>query len=172
MTEAVTDGDAAFEEFYRTHYRSLVRVLFPIVVDRHGAEEVAQEAFLRAYREWSKISRYDDPAGWLHRVAVRVAVSRWRRLRSAAAALARHGPPPPATADVGDDVSLTVLTALRQLPLSQRQVLVMHHLLGFPVALIADELRVPIGTVKARLSRGRTALALLLTDVEEVTIRG
>ena len=172
MTEAVTNGDAAFEEFYRAHYRSLVRVLFPIVLEVHAAEEVAQEAFLRAYREWSKVARYDDPAGWLHRVAVRVAVSRWRRLRSAATALARYGPAPVAAADADGDLSLTVLAALRELPLSQRQVLVMHHMLGYPVAQIAEDLRVPVGTVKARLSRGRMALALLLADVDGVTVRG
>ena len=163
-------GDLEFEFFYSTMYRPLLRALMPLVLDLPAAEEVAQEAFLRAYRNWERLSSYDDPQGWLYRVAMRVAVSRWRRLRSAAAALARYGPPQPAAGP--DEISVAVFAALARLPLTQRQVLVMHHMLGYPVAEVATELRVPVGTVKARLSRGRAALAPLLTDVEEVLSRG
>ena len=163
-------GEAEFEYFYATMYRPLLRALMPVVLDVTVAEEVGQEAFLRAYRNWPRLSTYEDPQGWLYRVAMRVAVSRWRRLRSAAAAMSRYGPPRPT--DGPDEVSVAVFAALAQLPLAQRQVLVMHHMLGYPVAEVAAELRVPVGTVKARLSRGRTALAPLLTDVEEVLARG
>jgi RNA polymerase sigma-70 factor, ECF subfamily len=61
---------------------------------------------------------------------------------------------------------------LRELPLQQRQALVMHHMLGIPVAQIAAEQGVAVGTVKARLSRGRAALAPLLVDLVEVADRG
>jgi RNA polymerase sigma-70 factor (ECF subfamily) len=71
----------------------------------------------------------------------------------------------------GDEISLSVLAALRELPLPQRQALVMHHMLGMPVAEIATETGVAIGTVKARLSRGRSALAPLLADFQEVAGR-
>lgn len=160
----------SFEGFYRSHYRPLVRVLIPVVLDVHAAEELAQEAFLRAYRNWASVSGYDDPRGWLYRVAMRLAISRWRRLRSAAAALARYGPPSPV--DGADEVALSVIAALRQLPIAQRQALVMHHMLGIPVAQIAAELGVPVGTVKARLSRGRSVLARVLSDFGEVASRG
>src|SRR5437764_1010384 len=86
-------SDGGFEEFYAASYRPLLRVLLPLVVDAHAAEELAQEAFLRAYRDWTRLSTYDDPRAWLYRVGMRLAVSRWRRLRSAAAALVRYGPP-------------------------------------------------------------------------------
>jgi RNA polymerase sigma-70 factor (ECF subfamily) len=162
--------DGGFEEFYSRSFRPLLRVLLPLVVDVHAAEEVAQEAFLRAYRDWARVSTYDDPRAWLYRVAMRLAVSRWRRLRSAAAALVRYGPPPPV--DGPDGVSVAVFTALRGLPLAQRQVLVMHHMLGVPIPEIAAELAIPVGTVKARLYRGRTALAGLLSDLEVVDGRG
>ncbi len=162
-------GDG-FEEFYSSSYRPLLRVLLPLVLDLHAAEELAQEAFLRAYRDWPRVSSYDDPRGWLNRVAVRLAVSRWRRLRTAAAALVRYGPPEPVAGP--DPVSVAVLTALAQLPVAQRQVLVLHHMLGVPIPEVAAELRVPVGTVKARLFRGRAALAPLLHDVEELVGRG
>ena len=163
-------GEGEFEYFYSTMYRPLLRALMPLVLDVTVAEEVGQEAFLRAYRNWERLSTYDDPQGWLYRVAMRVAVSRWRRLRSAAAAISRYGPPQPTEGP--DELSVAVFAALAQLPLAQRQVLVMHHMLGYPVAEVAAELRVPVGTVKARLSRGRAALAPLLTDVEEALARG
>ena len=166
----MTSGDAGFEPFYRANYRPLVRALVPLVLDVHAAEEVAQEACLRAYRDWSKVSGYDDPRGWLYRVAMRLAISRWRRLRTAAAALARYGAP--AEVNGADEVSLSVLAALRRLPFAQRQALVMHHMMGIPVAEIAAELGVAAGTVKARLARGRAAMAPLVADLQEVAGRG
>jgi RNA polymerase sigma-70 factor (ECF subfamily) len=166
----MSGSDEGFEPFYRASYQPLVRALVAVVLDVHAAEEVAQEAFLRAYRDWPKVSSYEDPRGWVYRVAMRVAISRWRRLRSAAAALVRYGAP--ASVDAPDDVSLSVLAALRELPLQQRQALVMHHMLGIPVAQIAAETGVAVGTVKARLSRGRAALAPLLMDLEVVAGRG
>ena len=163
-------SDGGFEEFYAASYRPLLRVLLPLVVDAHAAEELAQEAFLRAYRDWARLSTYDDPRAWLYRVGMRLAVSRWRRLRSAAAALVRYGPP--SSVEEPDGVSVAVFTALAQLPLAQRKVLVMHHMLGVPVAEIAAELAIPVGTVKAQLFRGRAALAPLLADFEVVNGRG
>jgi RNA polymerase sigma-70 factor (ECF subfamily) len=63
--------------------------------------------------------------------------------------------------------------ALRELPVAQRQVLVLHHLVGLPVAEVAHELRLPVGTVKTRLARGRRALAgRLALDPEEVPSNG
>ena len=58
--------------------------------------------------------------------------------------------------------------ALRALPVGQRQVLVLHHLAGLPVAEVAAELGLPAGTVKARLSRGRAALARRLDPTPRV----
>jgi RNA polymerase sigma-70 factor, ECF subfamily len=54
--------------------------------------------------------------------------------------------------------------ALRALPLPQRQVVVLHHLLDLPVEQIARELRMPVGTVKSRLARARRALARQLDE--------
>lgn len=68
-----------------------------------------------------------------------------------------------------DHVALVV--ALRRLPEAQRRAVVLHHVAGLPVADVAAETGVPVGTVKARLSRGRAALAVLL-DSEEGVRRG
>jgi RNA polymerase sigma factor (sigma-70 family) len=62
-----------------------------------------------------------------------------------------------------------VVAALRRLPEEQRMAIAMYYLLGMPVADVARETGAAVGTVKARLSRGRTALAGLLAvvDLEE-----
>ena len=103
----------------------------------------------------------------MRRVALNVAAVVARRLRRRAAALLRLGPPP-AVPELNSGL-LDLHKALRALPLGQRQVIVLHHLVGLPVEEVARELRVPTGTVKSRLARGRRALAQVLdTDRPEV----
>ena len=67
--------------------------------------------------------------------------------------------------------TLALVEALRTLPVRQRQVIVLHHLVGLPVEEVAQTLRVPAGTVKSQLSRGRRALAARLGEAEEVLDR-
>jgi RNA polymerase sigma-70 factor (ECF subfamily) len=106
------------------------------------------------------VCAYDRPEAWVRRVALNLAAMAARRLRRRAAALLRLGPPP-AVPDLSPEL-LDLHHALRVLPLGQRQVIVLHHLVGLPVEEVARELRVPAGTVKSRLARGRRALAHVL----------
>src|SRR3954454_171291 len=95
-------GDGSFERFYSASYRPLVRALVPVVLDVHAAEEIAQEAFLRAYRNWEKVSAYDDPRGWLYRVSMRLAIGDPRGADSGRARrCCRHGESPPVSWPVG-----------------------------------------------------------------------
>ena len=88
------------------------------------------------------------------------------------AATASQGPAPasaPVRAARSDPDAIDLYRALRALPFGQRQVLVLHHLAGLPVAEVAAELGLPTGTVKARLSRGRAALARRLDPTSQPT---
>jgi len=152
--------EASFAEFYRATYRGVVAQLYAYTGDLTEAQEAAQEAFVRAWSRWNKIVEYDEPRAWVCRVAYRVAISRWRRARTAADVLRRHGPPETMP---GPDVANTdLVAALRRLPEAQRRALVLHYLGGFSVAEIAALDGVASGTIKSRLSRGRDALAGLL----------
>jgi RNA polymerase sigma-70 factor (ECF subfamily) len=102
----------------------------------------------------------------VRRVAMNLAAERARRLRRRTRAILRAGPPPHAP-QVSVE-ALDLLEALRTLPIRQRQVLVLHHLVGMPVEEVARTLSIPSGTVKSALARGRRALAVLLDDLEEV----
>lgn len=152
--------EASFAEFYRATYRGVVTQIFAYTGDLAEAQEAAQEAFVRAWSRWQKIVEYDEPRAWVCRVAYRVAISRWRRARTAAEIWRRQGPPPSAPAPDGANTDL--VAALRKLPEAQRRALVLHYLGGFSVAEIAALDGVAAGTVKSRLSRGRQALAGLL----------
>lgn len=95
--------------------------------------------------------------------AYRLAVSRWRRVRRSRrdpdrARSARLSAPAP------DPTHVVLVVALRRLPESQRRALILHHLVDLSVVEVARETGVPEGTVKARLGRGRAALAAILAD--------
>ncbi|MEU7798192.1 sigma factor-like helix-turn-helix DNA-binding protein [Micromonospora arborensis] len=158
-----------FDEFYRGSRQRLLGFVYVLTGDRVEAQDAVQEAYIRAWQRWSTISAYDDPEAWVRVVASRVAVSRWRSLRSRSRAYLRHG----ATETVpgpGTD-TVEVVAALRRLPEEQRVAIALYYLVGMPVADVARETAAPVGTVKARLSRGRAALAGLLavSDLEEAT---
>jgi RNA polymerase sigma-70 factor (ECF subfamily) len=161
-------GDDSFATFYAASYQRLLGQLFAITGNLAEAENVLQEAYVRAFARWAQVHAYDRPEAWVRRVALNLAAMAARRLRRRAAALLRMGPPPAVP-----ELSLELLDlhdALRALPLGQRQVIVLHHLVGLPVEEVARELRLPTGTVKSRLARGRRALAHVLdTDRPEVS---
>jgi RNA polymerase sigma-70 factor, ECF subfamily len=153
---------AEFDAFYAATSRRLLHQMYAMTGNLADAQELVQEAYARAWQRWSTVSTYDDPQAWVRTVAWRLAASRWRRAKTAVAALARHGAPEPVAEPSIDNVAL--VAALRQIPEAQRRAIVLHHLCGLSVTEVAHETSSPEGTVKARLSRGRAALAELLAD--------
>jgi RNA polymerase sigma-70 factor (ECF subfamily) len=159
-----TDG---FDDFYQATFGRLVAQVYLVTGDLHEAEDVVQEAMARASVRWQRLRDYDLPEAWVRRVAMNLAADQRRRVRRRLALLARIGPSPPAPALSVDHVA--VVEALATLPRSYRQAVVLHHLLGLPVREVAKQLRVPVGTVKARLARARRALAQQLdASIQEV----
>lgn len=155
-----------FEDFYLGSYQRLVRQLVPLAGSVPEAEDVVQEAFSRAYLRWSKLRAYDAPESWVRTVASNLAISRWRRLKTSAAALLmmQTGRPCPRDPHQGVGDRLDLVTALRDLPAAHRQAIVLHYLGGQSITDIADRLGTPEGTVKSHLSRGRARLANLLQE--------
>lgn len=153
---------AAFDAFYSASFPRLVGQLYAMCGDFCEAQDCVQEAFIRAWDHHRQLDRRHAPEAWVRTVAWRLAVSRWRRTRRALSHTDRAQPklPPPEP-----DVHHTALvSALRQIPEDQRRAIVLYHLCDRSVAEVAAETGFPEGTVKARLSRGRTALAALLGD--------
>ncbi len=154
---------AEFDAFYAAQFERLTLQLYAYTNDLGQAEDVVQEAFCRALARWSRICAYDDPVGWVRRVAWNLATSRYRQLRRHASfVLSQRGEPAPAPNP--DHVALA--TALATLPANHRQAVVLHYLADMKITEIAEVCGVAVGTVKAWLHRGRTALAAALTEQE------
>lgn len=152
-----------FDEFYTASFARVTAQVYAMIGDRDEAEECVQEAFVRAWAHRRKLEQADHPEAWVRTTAYRLAVSRWRRTRLGRrpADRARGG----ATVSAApSETHVALVSALRQLPENQRRALVLHHIADLPVQEVARELGAPEGTVKARLSRGRVALAALLSD--------
>jgi RNA polymerase sigma-70 factor (ECF subfamily) len=133
--------------------------------DLAEAQDCVQEAYARAWVRWSTVRDYDVPAAWVRQVAMRLAVSRFRRAQVGVGLLRRQGPPP--VVPPQDPTRVALHRALKQIPEAQRLAIVLHHVAGLSVEEVATETGAPTGTVKARLSRGRAALAALLADDPE-----
>jgi RNA polymerase sigma-70 factor (ECF subfamily) len=153
-------GAADFSAFYDANQRRLVAQLFVMLGNRQEAEDAAQEAFVRAWARWARVSGYTDPYSWVLIVAHRVAISRWRRAQ--VAVKSRHRFATPEQVDFPETVAPDVVSALRRLPAAQQRALVLHHMADRSIGEIAAAEAVPEGTIKARLSRGRAALAQTL----------
>lgn len=160
MTEATPALD--FDDFYAATAQRLVRQFYALTGDLGDAQDIAQEAYARAWQHWSRIARYDSPESWVRTIGFRLANNRWRKAQNAVTAWRRHGPPPQ-PAEIKPDVMLLV-AALRTLPERQRVAIVLYHIADLPIGEVADRMGIPSGTVKALLSRGRKALAAQLAD--------
>jgi RNA polymerase sigma-70 factor, ECF subfamily len=157
--------EAEFDEFYTSSFGRVTGQLYAMIGDRDEAQDCVQEAFVRAWSRREALARAAYPEAWVRTTAYRLAVSRWRRKRLArrpadrALSLATHSEPP-------DETRVALVAALAQVPEKQRRALVLHHLCDLPIAAVAREVGAPEGTVKARLSRGREALAVLLAPLD------
>ena len=165
------DAPAELTAFVRREHPRLVRAVDLLLDDRAVAEELAQEALLRAASRWEHVSGLASPGGWVHRVAMNLATSQLRRRRAERRArhrLAQRQDPPPAD----PDAAMAVREALRTLPDKQRRVLVLRHVLGWTAVEIADLEGSNPDAIRQQLRRAREALRDELgveLDEEETT---
>ena len=154
----------SFEVFYLREYPKVVGLLHGLLGSRLVAEELAQETFLVAYRDWDRISRLYNPRAWVRRVAInqrgsflRAYLRQQTRERDAAV---RHEDDGIKLADEHAEV----WQAVRTLPPLQAQVIALHYYEDYSVAQVAAALGRAPGTIKAQLHHGRRKLARLLGD--------
>jgi RNA polymerase sigma-70 factor, ECF subfamily len=155
-----------FTDFYSASFRRLVGQLYAMTGDAAEAQDSVQEAFVRAWSHRRKLDASGSPEAWVRSTAWRIAVSRWHRAQAGSRLL--RAQPPPALAEGPTPDRVALVEALRRLPAEQRRAIVLYHLCDQSVAQIAAETGVPEGTVKARLARGRTALAPHLSDTADL----
>lgn len=140
----------------------MVAIAYVLSGSRAAAEDIAQEAFLRAHRDWGRVGAMEAPAAWVRKVALNLARSRLRRMRSEAAARLKLAPA--RLTDLPEDPLHDAFWAeVRNLPRRQHQVKALYYLEDLSIAEIAAVLEVAEGTVKASLNQGRTWLRRQLT---------
>ncbi len=151
---------ARFEAFYRNERDHIFRVLALTLRDRDLASEATDEAMVRAYQRWRAVERYDNPTGWVYRVALNWATSRLRRNRRESGIEAPDR--------VSDDalVDIDLERALGALDVDSRALVVLKHLEGMHYDEIGRILSMPSGTVKSRLHRVMRELREVLEVAE------
>jgi RNA polymerase sigma-70 factor (sigma-E family) len=155
--------DHDFDAFYAATHRRIVGQIYAMTGNLHEAQDCVQEAYARAWQQWARLSaEYGNPEAWVHTVAARLAVSSWRK---AVNRLRAHRRESRATEIPGMSADhLALVAALRRISADQRLAIVLYHYADLSVEQIAAETGVAANTVKARLARGRKALAPLLTE--------
>jgi len=164
--------EVAIREFLHTSYPRLVAAIALTSGSRPAAEDAVQEALIRAWERSDKGEEIDSLEGWVTTVALNLARSGLRRLRSERRARARLTDSTVDETPTADRVDVD--RALAMLPRRQREVAVLRYYLRLDTREVASALHLEEGTVKSTLFRARAALAAALgiEEEEEANDRG
>jgi RNA polymerase sigma factor (sigma-70 family) len=149
----------------REHPR-LVGMLGLYCGDGDVAEDLAQEALIRLCRDWRRVRKLHAPERWLHRVAINLAHSHYRRKAIERKALSVLGSRPPEEMEAHRHVES--LELLKNLPHRQKAALLLHYYLDMTVPEVAQVMEIPDGTAKTLIHRATRALS---TDPGVVEVR-
>ena len=154
--EAMHTEPVAFEGFFEDQKDRLLRILSVITGSRAEAEDLAQEAFTRVFERWGAVSGMEDPAGYLHRTAMNLFRSQYRRARVALSRTVGLGPQPDVFKPVDDRDAAA--RALGTLTPRQRAAVVLTEALGYSGEEAGDLLGIKASTVWALTHQARAAL--------------
>jgi RNA polymerase sigma factor (sigma-70 family) len=169
MRETVTAGDPRvdageepasartdFEDLFHLHHDELFRAMWLVTRNRHEAEEIAQDAFLRVLERWNRVRSVEDPAGYLYRTAMNVFRSRRRRAAVALRRAVGQLPQEDGLAEVEEREA--VVRVLAPLSPRQRAAIVLTDLLGLSSEEAGRALGIKAVTVRVLAGRARAAL--------------
>jgi RNA polymerase sigma factor (sigma-70 family) len=145
--------------FCRNEHPRLVGALTLYTGDRALAEELAQEALVKACERWEQVSKLAAPGAWTHRVAMNAANSWFRRRAAERRALRRlEGDADEAVSDPDAADAIVIRRAVADLPHRQGQALVLRFYVQLSVVETADWMRTTEAAVKSLTQRGLAAL--------------
>jgi RNA polymerase sigma-70 factor (ECF subfamily) len=149
-----------FDTTFRAHYPRLVRSLTVVSGSAEAASDAVQEAFVKAHLRWHTVSRYDDPVGWIRRVAINKLRDEYRRSTRKRSAVERLAAQP--TAGVAEPSVDELTPLLAGLPRQQRLALALYYVEGLSLRQTAEAIGVSEGAVKFHLHSGRERLRGIL----------
>jgi RNA polymerase sigma-70 factor (ECF subfamily) len=163
----VAGEEQAVRALYARYAGPVLTVALSVLGNRSLADEAVQTTMLKAWQAAGSFDTSRELAPWLYAIARRVAIDIYRRERRTA-----HSPPVEDEDVVVVPLSFErtweaweVRSALAQLPVEEREVVRLSHLVGMTHQEIAGELGVPVGTVKSRSARAHRRLAAMLRHV-------
>lgn len=170
LIERSVAGDLdAYDRLVGLYQDRVYQVAYRVTGNHEDAWDAAQEAFLSALRALPRFRGASAFSTWLHRITVNAALDLIRRRPPQAVvaldAIAASAGEDPGDAATRSDMQRRINLAIAALPADQRVAVMLRDLQGLSYEEIAAVLRVPLGTVRSRLSRGREALRQLLADL-------
>lgn len=166
-TQAEPSADDGFDDFFRQNYPAVVGLIAALCQRRQLAEELAQDAFLKAYQRWERLESYDNPGAWVRRVAMNLAVSSFRRRRREALALGRFWRQRNDRAEQFGRSDDAFWAAVRALPPRQAQCVALRYVEDRTSEGIGVVLGICPATVRAHLHQAKRTLADQLGEHEE-----
>jgi RNA polymerase sigma-70 factor, ECF subfamily len=148
-------GPQRFEDFFESWHRPLYRALWLMTRNRHEAEEVMQDAFLKVWERWERVAAMESPEGYLFQTATNLYRSRLRRMVAAVRRTIRVLP--------SDDLATVedrdaIVRAMGSLTPAQRSAVVLVDLVGMSSVEAGRALGVRPATVRVLAARGRATL--------------
>ena len=155
---------STFEDFFMAEHERLFKALYMLTGNRDEADDLAQEALLRAYERWDRVGGMDSPAGYVYRTALNLHRNRLRglvvRARRVFAAV-----PAEISAAAGREPRPS--ERLARLPRGQREALVLVDWLGLGSEEAGQMLGIDASSVRGRLHRAHATLRELLGGIDE-----
>lgn len=168
IQQAMTGDKNAFSKLVWRYKDHIVNIAFGVVGNSQDAEDIAQEAFLKAYLSIGRLASANAFYRWLIKITVNLSIDKkvtnaLRRAQPLESALPLSSPAqsPERVAEQREQQQ-QVLAALERLTLEQRTVWVLHEFQELPYQEIAQILNIPLGTVKSRISTARSRLREIL----------
>jgi RNA polymerase sigma-70 factor, ECF subfamily len=161
----LSEPPPSFEEFYEVSFRRLFTALCLVTGNRHEAEEIAQEAFVRVFERWDHVGMLDDPTGYLFRVSMNVFRSRYRR--SSLALRRAFSLAPAATDDLAAvETHDAVVRLLLGLDPKQRAAVLLTAILDYSAEEAGGMLGLRASSVRSLTTRAR---AQMKNEVDDPT---
>jgi RNA polymerase sigma-70 factor (ECF subfamily) len=178
LIEQCLSGDqAAWETVVRQNWRKVFNVAYKFVGKHDEAEDLTQDIFLKIFKALGTFDRRANFQTWIISISRNLCIDHYRSVRKERQTIAREvdtGDLQPASADRGpyaaaehQDLRVLLRQALHMLPPTLRTAVVLRDLQELSYQEIADRLRLPDGTVKSRINRGRLELARQLKRLQD-----
>jgi RNA polymerase sigma-70 factor (ECF subfamily) len=161
----------AFDRLVKKYQRRIYVLIRKMVIDHDDADDIVQEAFVKAFRNLEQFDERFAFYPWLHRIAVNTAINHQKkmsrrmeltRVEDIREPVSNPGESDPSETLLGRELNEKIASAMAQLPFEQRAVFILRTSEELSYQEIAGRLDISIGTVMSRLSRARERLKEIL----------